>query len=433
MSKYKHLNLNERVKIQNMLENGNSFKAIGRELNRDCSTISKEVRNHIMFVKKGVRGKPFNDCANRSTCNRLVRGIYCHGCKKETPCTRCTTCFMKCSEYFKVTCDKLNTYPYVCNGCKTRHLCTLEKRYYNAIEAHKEYFEVLKESRSGVLITEEELSELNEIISPSLAKGQSLYHIIESNNDKIMWCDKTIRNYLKYGLLTSRNIDLPRQVKFKQRKCSKHEKLKIDRSCRIGRNYDDYNIYINNNDVVEITQMDTVEGRKGGKVLLTILFTSCNLILAYIRDRNDSQSVIDIYDNLYDILGHNDFCKLFGLILTDNGSEFSNPSKIEFSDNNIRRSRIYYCDPSAPYQKGKIENTHTLLRPIIPKGMSLDDLNQSDINKVINNVNSIKRSMLNGKSPYEAFVYKFGEKTAKKLGLDLILAKDIILNPKLIK
>ena len=69
------------------------------------------------------------------------------------------------------------------------------------------------------------------------------------------------------------------------------------------------------------------------------------------------RQVIDIYDELYHRLGGQDFRKLFPVILTDNGSEFSNPRCIENGPDGkgFQRTRIYYCNPSAPYQKAEIE------------------------------------------------------------------------------
>ena len=38
-----------------------------------------------------------------------------------------------------------------------------------------------------------------------------------------------------------------------------------------------------------VIQMNSVEGKKGGKVLLTINFVNCSLMLAFIREHNDAQ------------------------------------------------------------------------------------------------------------------------------------------------
>ena len=62
MKKQKHLTLTSRITIETMLNKGESFKSIERFLNKDCTTISKEVKNHICFEKSGAYGRAFNDC-----------------------------------------------------------------------------------------------------------------------------------------------------------------------------------------------------------------------------------------------------------------------------------------------------------------------------------------------------------------------------------
>ena len=114
--------------------------------------------------------------------------------------------------------------------------------------------------------------------------------------------------------------------------------------------------------------MDSVIGNKGGKVLLTIHFVNTSFMIAFLRITNTSQSVIDVFNQLYELLGKEIFKKLFPVILTDNGSEFSNPKAIEFAPDGTRRTSVFYCDPSAPYQKGSIEVNHELIRRILPKG-----------------------------------------------------------------
>ena len=111
--------------------------------------------------------------------------------------------------------------------------------------------------------------------------------------------------------------------------------------------------------------MDTVEGKIVGKVLLTLHFTIPQFMLAFIRDANTSQSVIDIFNRLYMELYPVVFGELFQVLLGDNGSEFSNPTAIELDTQGILRTRVFYCDPQAPYQKGAAENNHTLIRRII--------------------------------------------------------------------
>ena len=72
-------------------------------------------------------------------------------------------------------------------------------------------------------------------------------------------------------------------------------------------------------------EMDSVIGRIGGKVLLTLIFPKTEFMLAFLRDNNTAASVADCFTTLYQGLGSEDFERLFPALLTDNGTEFSNP------------------------------------------------------------------------------------------------------------
>lgn len=96
--------------------------------------------------------------------------------------------------------------------------CTLEKRFYKALVAQKEYELVRSESRSGFNLCEDELKQLDSAISPLLKNGQSIHHIIANNQDRISCCEKTAYIYADNGLFSAKNIDMPRKVRFKPRK-----------------------------------------------------------------------------------------------------------------------------------------------------------------------------------------------------------------------
>jgi len=87
------------------------------------------------------------------------------------------------------------------------------------------------------------------------------------------------------------------------------------------------------------------------------------------------------------------------MILTDNGSEFSNPVRIEYGPDGetIERTKVFYCNSSSPFQKAEIEVGHEFIRRIVPKGKSFDKLEQEDIDKMMNHINSYRRKELNGK------------------------------------
>lgn len=427
MANNKHLTIDDRITISQMLKNRNSFTEIGESLNKDPSTISKEIRNHITLSRVGCLGHAFNNCMNKLSCSQSWLCETCINRKFINHCSFCSLCNDHCEKYTPAHCSKLNKPPYVCNGCPdAHHKCTLEKHLYIPKEAQSAYETTLSECRSGISLSEEEVRHLDEVISPLLLKGHSIHNVCAHHKDEVMLSESSVYRLVDYGLLTARNIDLPRKVRFAPRKQKKD--YKVDRSCRIGRTYDDYRLFMQEHPGYDVVEMDSVEGKKGGKVLLTLHFVRAEFMLAFIRDSNDSQSVINIFDKLYLELFPDVFCKLFSVILGDNGSEFSNPAAIEYDRQGNLRAKVFYCNPQAPYQKGSAERNHEFIRLFIPKGRSLDTYTQNDISLMMDHINSYSRSELGDKCPYEMMEFMYGSDILKKLGCHRIPNDDVTLN-----
>lgn len=84
-------------------------------------------------------------------------------------------------------------------------------------------------------------------------------------------------------------------------------------------------------------------------------------------------------------------------------------------------------------KKGAIELNHELIRRVLPKGSSFNDLTQDDINLMMNHINSYKRKKLNKRSPYETFSFYHGAEVLHKLGCYPVASGDIMLKPVLLK
>ena len=429
----------ERLTLQKLLKEGLSFKKIAAQLHKDPSTISREVRKYAVEIATGKPGYSFNACKNRMTCRIKAPslcdkvctrkggyGVYCKVCR----------CNEHCSDFVEEICTARTRVPYVCNACPTIEKCTLLKTFYDAEKAHLKSHQVISESRSGLSTSEDEIARLNSIISPLVKQGHSIHEIYVTHQDELMCSEKTIYNYIDDCLLEVRNIDLPRKIRFRARR--KKAEFKVDKGCRLGRSYKEFETFMEKNPDTAVVQMDSVIGNVGGKCLLTIHFVESSLMLAFLRDANTSQSVIDVFDRLDAHLGGEVFNRLFPVIVTDNGSEFSNPKKIEYrnyaiADQGYRRTSIYYCDAGCPYQKGAIEVNHELIRRVLPKGTSFDNLTQADVNLMMNHINSYKRKKLNDRSPYETFSFHYGEEVLRLLDCSPVAAKDILLKPSLLK
>ena len=430
MSKYipgnqKHLTIEDRIYIQNELDKGTSFKDIARFLCKDPTTISKEVkaRRSSDWFHKGTFLNAKNFCTKRFRCKKTnaCNKILLCGVK----CASCPTCNQTCPDFQKERCSKLDRAPYVCNGCskKINH-CTIAHKYtYNARFADRKYRECLKDSRSGIAMTRQELHKKDKIITPLIDQGQSPYQIV-ANHPELNLSVRSVYNYLDMGLLTARNVDLKRKVKFKPRKV--HKSQISDRRVFNGRTYADFQQL----HLESFVEMDTVHSAVGSsKTLLTFFFTREKLFLAFLMNRNTEGSVRLVLDRLEKRFGTFDFLTLFD----DRGAEFGDPDSLETGVTGIQRTNIYYCDPMRSGQKGGIEQAHTMLRMILPKRTTFEFLTQWDVNLITSHINSTLRESLNGRTPYDVALEAFGEYVLKAFQLRRIDPDKVILTPKLIR
>ena len=116
--------------IEKYLTFGYSFREIAKTLNRQPSTISREVKQYRTFI---------------------IPKQSCEGVK----------------------CSKLDSAPFVCNLCPSQDFCSREHAYYQAHKANAKSKIVLSESRSSIHADEQEIKRLNDLVSPLIKKGQS--------------------------------------------------------------------------------------------------------------------------------------------------------------------------------------------------------------------------------------------------------------------
>ena len=429
MSKNKHLTDSDRMEIEHGLRHSLSIKKIATRIGKHPSTVAREICARPVVSDKGAFGRITNRCVSRRSCS--TRQL----CEDKPDCVRrcsaCRLCNSVCQEFNEEVCLNLETPPYVCNGCQKETQCVLRKRYYLYRLAQKNYRNLLVSTREGANITEDELCALDTLVSPLVRQGQSVHHILANHPDRFDLHEKTLYRYIAGGLLRAKNGDMPRVCSLKPR-ARKPVEHKIDTKCRIGRMYADFQAFMAGAPDARVVEMDSVIGRVGGKVLLTLLFRDCSLMFAFLRERNDSQSVIDAFARLWTLAGADLFRRLFPVLLTDNGSEFSNPRAMENAPDGIARTRLFYCDPCASWQKGRVERNHEFLRLVLPKGTSFDGLTQMHINTVLSHINSYSRPALNDKAPFDLFAFTYGVDLLSQLGLQRIPADSIVLRPSLL-
>lgn len=425
MSKNLHLTLDERNVIEQELNKNTSFREIAKYIGKNPTTISKEIKKHRIRKEGQAVHIGFNHCAKRSNCHK--RNLCSPRCNKE--CKRCADCNHVCSDFEEGICFRLKRAPFVCNGCSEKYTCRLTKYYYKALPAFNSYRGLLSESRQGINLDELELTNLDRLVSPLIKQGQSVSHICKTH--EIPCSRASLYKYVSKNCFSVGPIDLPRKVRMKKRKVRKTEVK--DTLARLNRTYEDFRKYIEQHSEVSVVEMDTVEGTKGGKVLLTLLFRHSRLMLAFLLDSKTQKEVLKVFNMLEEDLGSELFAKTFPVILTDNGSEFGNPTSLELNAEGFNRTKIFFCNPRASYQKGMLEKNHEFIRYILPKGTTFNNLIQDDVTLMINHINSLGRNSLNWACPYDLGKLFLGTETLKKLNLKKVPTDEIQLTPKILK
>ena len=383
--KNKHMTLDDRIEIQECLTKGMTFKAISEHIGKSRTTISREVKLHM---------HPY------------------------------TNSFVRTEE----VCPKLLKAPFVCNGCEKKSRG--RRQLYTAKKAQAEYEAVLVESRTGIPLNKESFYETERIISEAVRRGQHIYHIIRSNNLPVS--SATVYRHIKKRYYSITPLDLPRAVKFKPRKPKKSDF--VPKQTREGRTFKDFLAFRDDNPDIPLTQLDTVIGMIGGKVILTIHFVQSDFMAGLLLENKTAAEAAGKIQLLKARLKKSGFG--FGdiapLLLTDNGGEFSIVPAFEADADGNQESRMFFCEPCSPYEKAEIEKNHTLFRDIVKSGSSFDSFTQETVNLIFSHVNAVKRKQFNGKSAYDMFSFYYSEELAEALGISFIPAKDVVQSPKLL-
>ena len=407
--KNSHLTLDDRKKIQEGLEKELSRTEIAKTINKDISTVAKE-------IKSRRKSKPRNPFNNPITCTKFKICSICHG---------------KCAEYEKIKCPRIDRKVGVCNLCPDISKCRLNKYFYYAKQAHESYQYTLKDAREGINLNTKEMLDIVGIIKSLFKQGQSVYQILR-NHPELKMCSKTLYLYIESGIFQDygiNNFSLRRQVSIRKRKKLKKRKEPVNYE---GRRYKDYLAFVQSNSTVSTTQMDTVYNHQYGPYIQTFIFQNTELMIGFLHTEKTSESMASTLDNSQELL-EEDYYKLFSLLLTDRGTEFEKHELFEVNETGEIRTNIFYCDSQTPSQTPNVENNHNYVRDIIPNEKSLRNLTQDNLNLMFSHINSVPRKSLNGRTLYETFEFLYGNEILKKLNIQKIEKDMVPLQPYLLK
>ena len=391
----KHITSFEMKIIEENLDAGTSLNDIAISIGKDPRAISRHIKKYRFL---------YIDRRHKNTC---ARQEYC--CKKHL-CDRCANgrckdCSFRncndlnCPDYSEIPeCEKLQRYPFVCNHCKKERLCKMPKYFYDHNKAYVQTRENLINARSHIYTTDIDLAAIDAIVSPLIKQNISL-EVILATHPEIKLSVTSLYSYINKGLLSVKNIDLKRKTRYKKR--LKKSIRQITYNYLNHRYYEDFIECISSRSNLYIRELDTIEGRKGGKAVMSLLNRTSNLQLFFLINSIDQDEIIRIFDYIKEEIGDTDFKKYFQVILTDRGKEFKDPLAIEQAESGEELCKVFYCDSRQSQQKGKCEKNHEHFREKAPKGTSFDEYTQEEINNISLHVNNYPRPMLNMLSPYD--------------------------------
>ena len=426
------MTLSDRIAIEAGIYAKLNLKEIARKIHRTPRCVSEEIRrNSTIIAGLYPPGKTCHyscKCKRHGICGRKDCHYYCRSCKE-------FDCQSMCSAFTDKPCIRRSNPPYVCNICGNRRICQMERAYYIAQQADAMAKRRYAEARSKPQTDTVELEALDALVSPLIKKGQPLTHIYAAHGDEIPVSQRTLYNYIDSGLLSVGNLDLRRKVGYRPRRKKKQEsEAFLNQQFRAGRTYQDFLAYMEKHPATAYVEMDTVKGcREQGKRMLTMLFTEQNFMLIFLMRDGKADTVVEQFDWLTAALGLETFRTLFPVILTDNGSEFKHTREMEYTVDGQRRTRLFYCDPQASWQKPHLEKNHEYIRYVLPRGKSFSPYTQDDIVLLLNHINSTRRGKLDGRTPFELADSSAFQALKEALGLKLIPADEVNLTPRLLK
>ena len=427
--KNKPLDEFELSKIETMLNECYNATQIAVALDRDASCIQKEIKKFSIVVKinKDCKVcKKYEECKKTAICgNKMLIG-YCSTCKD------CKIAVDNCEEYEpKVKCDKLSGRKKACNGCPNFKQCRKAKLVYIAKKAWKEHQKNKKNSIKK--FKEIENKEYMDAISEKVKKGISPEVALQTTENKTGETISLPTLYLRIdrGLMKCKNIDLRNKLKRKAKEEPKEERKHSTGKHRAnGRSYGDLSKEERENKLEKFAEMDTVEGIKGSKLLMTLINRKTSFLFGIPIRNKKQENIIEELNRLENTM-KDKFKLIMEKIITDNGCEFLDYKGIEKSvKGEEKRVSLYYADPYASYQKGQIENQHRLIRYFYPKGTDFGKYKDKEIMEKINRINNYPRKNLKWSTPYKEMEKIIGKETLNKLGFYEIEIKELNMSRK---
>ena len=343
--KYQRFSLIERNIIKRMLKDGKSQTEIAKVLGKHKSSISRE-------IKRGTKTKTILNPTNKK-----YESLY------------------------------------------------ITKIYYDPNFAHEQY--LLNKNASGEFarVFEHELmcKELDRLMlekkySPDIAIKE--FKCLYPNEYCISV--KTLYNWINYGYMKTKNIDL--LLKLRRRPKKKNKSGKNAKTLK-GTSIEQRPEIINNREEFGHFEGDSVIPKQQKGQIITITERKTRYSFTFRFKNKSSKNIIIAMGQIKKVFKEK-FNLMMKTITFDNGSEFVRWEEIEKK----YRVKVYYAHAYSSFERGTNEHFNGMLRRKIKKSMTIKDITEYKLEKATQWVNNMPRKILNYKSSQELF-----EKEIKRL------------------
>ena len=196
-------------------------------------------------------------------------------------------------------------------------------------------------------------------------------------------------------------VNLPRRGKLKK----KRKRVTTHANLPPGTSIEKRPDIINERQTFGHWEMDCVKGQQTNEKTILVLTERLTRmeILEPLKKCNTAEVVRAL--NRLEKRFKSAFYKIFQSITVDNGSEFKNHLGMEKALYRVgKRTKIYYCHPNSPQERGSNENCNLLVRRKFPKGIDLDkNLTKRKLKNAQEWINTYPRRMFKGRCSLELF------------------------------
>lgn len=430
----KNLSELEMGNIEFYLNENKGYSEIGRLLEKNESTIRKEIKKYSSYFGSARRCSNClnkNNCHQKYLCDNFIDKIKCSQCKF------CTKAVKICPNYkVIIECELLKKNHHVCNGCELYFKCKKVKVKYHAETAIKMHNAVQRVSKIDTKL-DKFPQEFKDYLSDRIKNGISPDVTLNTLPEKYSMfkiSTPTLYSWIDKGLLDCCNLDLRNKVS-RVRYGENTEKRNTVKGHQLnGRSIEDLSKEERENRPLGIVELDTVEGIKGGELLFTIMIPYFSLMLGFKIKQKTQEEVGKILDELEDKLDCY-FYVIFRKAIPDNGGEFTDFELLEKSihEGLNKRMEVHYTHTYASYEKPHIENNHILLRWLIEKGFDISLLSADDILDIINRLNNYPRPKKRYKTPLHLLEEELGDYILDLLNLYHIPIEELNMKDMIIK